>query len=315
MAVNWTNPYENACDFKFKGSLHTHTPNPASRCGSVPIGELAGIYKRMGLSFMAVTNHNYLTDLAGESSPGFCVLPGIEIDIATKRHFGVVHADASKIHYDPKASQQELIDRNVSAGALVTLHHPDWQLREHYTIDELLSLNGYDGIEIYNSIVERLDGSPLSTAKWDRLLASGRRVLGFANQDFHELCDASFCCNAAACADNSASSIFAALKAGRFYCHNGVSILKLGRNGDVVRVATANAKLIRFVGPGGVVLKKVKGVSAEFEFLPDSPANFYVRVECLGEGEEISFSQPFFRCAAAEPVESVNSLTLRLASL
>lgn len=295
MSVNWTNPYEGAKDFPLKGSLHTHTPNPRSSCGSVPIDKVIELYKGMGYSFMAVTNHHIKTDVGDAGSKEFCVLPGIETDIAGAHHFGVVHADGEAILYDPNATQQEMIDRNSAAGGLVTLHHPDWQLREHYTIDELLALKNYDGIEIYNSVIERLDGSPLSTAKWDRLLTHGRRVLGFANQDFHGMADLMDCCNAIAGRDKSPQAIFDALKSGRFYCHHGVKVKRLGRNGGKVFVETENAKLIRFIGFGGKTLEKIKAPSAEIEFKDGDGSYEYIRVECLGEGDEISFSQPFFR--------------------
>jgi len=295
MPVNWRNPYDGVERFNFKGNLHTHTPNPRSKCGSVPMDELVSIYKKLGFSFMAVTNHDIVTDVSAASSESFAVIPGIEIDVEGRSHFGVVNSDAKAIFYDPSATQQEMIDRNVAAGALATLHHPDWQIREHYTIDELAALKGYDGIEIYNYVIEELEGSPLSTAKWDRLLSTGRRVLGFANQDFHNYPHAVDCCNAVAAKRLCAEDILDALKSGRFYAHKGVRIERLGRDGDEIFVETGNAKLIRFIGFGGVVLMKAKGSSARIRFDKGNGRHAYIRVECLGEGEDISFSQPFFR--------------------
>jgi hypothetical protein len=73
-----------------------------------------------------------------------------------------------------------------------------------------------------------------------------------------------------------------------------VRIKSLGRNGDRIFVETENAKLIRFIGTGGILLKKVKSNSAEITFNHGAECA-YIRVECLGEGEDISFSQPFFR--------------------
>ena len=119
-------------------------------------------------------------------------------------------------------------------------------------------------------------------------------MLGFANQDFHNYPNALDCCNVVSGHDNSPAGLLKSLKSGRFYCHYGVVIKSLGRNGNVIHVATENAKLIRFVGSGGLILKKVKGSSAEIEFNQD-PGYSHIRVEGLGEGEEISFSQPFFR--------------------
>ncbi|OGV49776.1 MAG: hypothetical protein A2X49_02885 [Lentisphaerae bacterium GWF2_52_8] len=292
MSVNWMNPYAGASEFQMKGNLHTHTLR--SGCGKLPLEEVVRVYEKMNYSFIAITDHNVKTEISGISSESLSLLPGIEIDIKCRHHFGVVHAEAAAIFHDPGMSQQEIIDRNIATGALVTLHHPDWELREHYTVDELLELKNYDGIEIYNTVIEFLDGASLSTAKWDRLLASGRRVLGFANQDFHDYPHALDCCNFVSGNDRTPKGILKALKNGQFYCHYGVRIKSMGRCGSSVFVETENAKLIRFVGFGGVILKKCKASSAEIEFKEDSKYK-YVRIECLGEGEDISFSQPFFR--------------------
>ncbi len=292
MNVNWQNPYaEIKGPFTLKGSLHTHTIN--SSCGKIPLPEVVEIYEKMQYAFIAITDHNMQTDISSINSDSLTILPGIEIDINFANHFGIVNTDPGKIHYSKDASQQELIDRNISSGSIVTLNHPDWQSREHYSIDKLLELKNYTGIEIYNSVIEFLQGSPLSTAKWDRLLLEGRRVLGFANQDFHKYQHALDCCNVITGRDRRPEAIMRELLAGRFYCHYGVNIISLGRNGDTVYVETENAELIRFIGDGGVVLKKSSGKNAEIDFDRDAKIN-YIRIECLGKGEEISFSQPFF---------------------
>jgi hypothetical protein len=290
-SVNWLNPYKSASGVWRKGNLHTHT---TFSDGSLTVSEVVNLYAENGYDFLAITDHCSLPDFPDYSTDAIKVLPGIEIDMHGGRHFCVVHTDAKAIIYDPALSQQELIDRNIAAGALVTINHPDWQIREHYTIDELYELKNYSGIEIYNSVIEFLDGASLSTAKWDRLLVNNRRVLGFANHDLHQPLHMSGWGNVVLTPDNNPQTIFNALQSGQFYCSNGVKINKIGRTGSTVFVETENASLIRFVGLGGVILKKVKAASAEINFLPEDNYR-YIRIECLGTGEEISFSQPFFR--------------------
>jgi hypothetical protein len=157
---------------------------------------------------------------------------------------------------------------------------------------DLLSLSGYDGIEIYNTVIEELDGSPLSTAKWDRLLVKGRRVLGIVNQDFHELHHARDCFNVVRTAGLLPREAISALKSGNFYCFKGVEIDEVGRDGRKLYVRTKNARLIKFIGNGGTVFKRVRGAEAEMEMTDDQN---YVRIECLAEADEISWTQPFFR--------------------
>lgn len=290
-SVNWLNPYESASGEWRKGNLHTHT---TFSDGSLTVREVVNLYAENGFAFLAITDHRTLSDFPDYSNDAIKVFPGIEIDIQGARHFCVVHTDPDALIYDPALSQQELIDANIAAGALVTINHPDWQIREHYTIDELYGLRNYSGIEIYNCIVEVLEGAALSTAKWDRLLANNRRVLGFVNHDLHHPNHFSGWGNVVLTPDNKPQTIFNALQSGQFYCQNGVKINKVGRTGDTVFVETENASLLRFIGLGGEILKKVKAASAEITFQPDD--NYcYIRIECLGVGEEAAYTQPFFR--------------------
>jgi hypothetical protein len=292
-AINWQNPYRAGGTRWLKGSLHTHTS--LSPCGHVALPEVLSLYKNKDYDFIALTDHNRVSGRV-EAAGGPKVLAGIEADFKSSRHTCIVHPDRNKIRFRPGKSQQRLIDANVRRGCLVVLNHPDWQLREHYPIRTLLRLKRYSGIEIYNSVIERLEGSPLSTAKWDRLLSAGRRVLGFANQDFHRKDGFQDCCNVAHVRKEGIHDIFHALRTGNFYCHYGVRITGIGRVRNTVRVETENATLIRFIGNGGGIIRKVKSRNGVFHFseAPDTP---YVRIECLGKGEEISWSQPFFKNA------------------
>lgn len=290
-SINWLNPYEKAVGEWRIGNLHTHTTRSDGGLNGV---DTVKMYQDNGFAFLSLTDHRALPEMKNYSTDAITVLPGIEIDINGGSHFCVVHTDPSAVIYDPELSQQQLIDMNIAAGALVTINHPDWQIREHYTIDELYQLKNYSGIEIYNYVIEFLEGTGLSTAKWDRLLTNNRRVLGYANHDLHQSVHMGHWGNMVLTLDNKPQSIFNALQSGQFYCYNDVKINKVGRNGDTVYVETENASLIRFVGHGWVILKKVKATGAEITFQPNDNYR-YIRIECLGIGEEISFTQPFFR--------------------
>jgi hypothetical protein len=288
--VNWQNPYSAKGRFKLKGNLHTHTQ--ISPCGRVPPGAVVRHYQKTGYDFLSITDHNAVTEIqSAKKDP--VLFPGIEIDFNGGRHTCVIQQEGRDIYHASSAGQQDIISRNAKKGGIVILNHPDWQIEEHYPLSLLLRLRDYSGIEIYNSVIERLQGSPLSTAKWDRLLEKGRKVLGFANQDYHWKNDMSDCCNVVWARGKTPRAIFSALKSGCFYCHYGVDITDIGRNKDSVYVATRNSRIIRFIGGGGRIYKKVKAKNASFSF-KDCPDSRYLRVECLGTGEEISWTQPFF---------------------
>lgn len=289
--VNWLNPYAKKGKLWVKGNLHTHTDR--SGCGRIPPAEVLGIYEKMGYAFLALTDHQRVSD-PREHRSRLVLLAGIEANDAAGNHTCIVNTEKRGIDYRPEYTHQQLIDRNIRRGALVVLNHPDWQQREHYPVEALFRLRHYTGIEIYNSVIERLEGASLSTAKWDRLLHENRRVLGFASQDSHIHGDHLDCCNVARVNRVSRESVLEALLTGNFYCHYGVAILDVGRSRNRVHVATANARLIRFIGGGGRVLKKVKGRCADIDF-SRHPGCLYVRAECLGVGEQVSWTQPFFK--------------------
>ena len=293
--VNWMNPYEKKGKYWLKGNLHTHTNT--SGCSDVTLEQVIDIYEKMKYDYLAITNHGLAQK--PDIKTKLILLAGIEIDFTGNYHTCVTNLSTEKIVFYPGMKQQEIIDENIKNGGFVVLNHPDWQEEEHYSLTELLALNNYSGMEIYNTCIERLYGSALSTLKWDWLLGRHKKVLGVANQDSHKIGDHKDCCNIVNVNEKTPESIFNALQTGNYYCHYGVEIIDIGRTGDKIHVKTKNAKLIRFVGQYGLVLKKVKGPSAEIDFNEadkECPEFFdYIRIECLGEGEEISWSQPFFR--------------------
>jgi hypothetical protein len=287
--VNWRNPYKKQGRYWLKGNLHTHT-NVSD--GLLSPEETIRVYERMGYEFLAITDHNRISSGDGIETD-LVLLPGAELE---QPHMGVIAMDPARIIHRKNDTPQQRITRNTNKGNIVILNHPDWQHREHYTIDEMKALDKYTGIEIYNSVIERMAGTSLSTAKWDRLLGSGQRILGFATQDAHWPIDHRDCCCVIRVNQKSRAAVFNALEQGNFYCYYGVTITDISRKRDRITVETENAQLIRFVGDNGVILAKSTGRSAEYTLLKTTHTT-YVRVECLGAGERISWTQPFFRNA------------------
>jgi predicted metal-dependent phosphoesterase TrpH len=290
-AVNWKNPYQNKGRLWLKGNLHTHTN--ASACGRVALTEVVKTYERMGYAFLAITDHNRFTETRQIKSR-LVFFPGMEKDFKSANHMCVIHRERQNLEYSVLLKMQALIDCNVQKRGIVILSHPNWKAKEHYPLHELCKFNNYTGIEIYNSVIERDDGIALATEKWDKLLSAGKYVLGYANQDFHRRGDNLDCCNVVHVNKKDKKEIFNALVTGNFYCFYGVEIKSLRRMQNTVTVKTRNALCIRFVGSFGRILLKVKSKRAEIKF-SDYPDTDYIRIECLGAGERISWSQPFFK--------------------
>ena len=290
--LDWTNLYSQRDGIWLKGNLHTHTTE--SFDGEIAPEHAIEQYKRMGYDYLSITDHNRKYTPPAQNSV-IIQLAGIEVDFDGRYHIGVIHHNPECIVDDPTLSAQELIDRNTKNECLVILYHPNWTLKEHYTKEDLKTFRNYTGIEIYNSKIERLEGSALATDKWDYLLSARIKVLGFATQDSHQPSDYKDCCTVVRSVIPDSVSVLEALKSGNSYCYYGVDISDLGRVGKTIFIKTVNAQSIRFVGFGGAILKEINGRDGEMNFSDNDPTMSYIRIECLGKGKDISWSQPFFK--------------------
>lgn len=290
LTVNWPNPYAGATGRWLKGNLHTHT-SPASACSIVPPAEMLAYYEDAGYDFLSLSDHMSMI----EAPPTrLTLIPGIEWNSDSGEHAGVYAVDpdyprqAIEIH-----DQTELLTGHAGADALLVLNHPNWMLTPHYRREALLDKAHYDGVEIFNGVIERLQGYAISTDKWDLLLANGRRVLGFASDDAHAQCDIALGWLMVRTADASPAGILRALQTGHFYCSTGVNLTDISREGSTVSVASPDAQEIRAIGDGGVCFTRVRGCEAAFSF--DAIPAEYVRFELYGQGAAMAWTQPFFR--------------------
>jgi hypothetical protein len=196
---------------------------------------------------------------------------------------------------EPEPDRQTVIDATRAQGGFAILNHPNWQKHYNHFPQELMErLTGYAGIEIYNGVIERLEGAALASDRWDRLLGSGRRVWGFANDDSHAPGDVARGWNVVQAADRSVSAIGEALRHGRFYASTGVNITRVEvEDGRTIVVAAPGAQRIRFVGSWGVELRCADASEARYDV--SGREGGYVRVECHGEGTKTGLDAAVLR--------------------
>jgi len=290
-SVNWTNPYTDRAGPWLRGNLHTHT-SPGSGCGTVPLERVLDLYADAGYDFLAISDHMNLTPA---DSHRLVVLPGIEWNSPHGEHTGVYSCDESTIRAALAIrDQEELLSSVGGDGALVVLNHPNWQLRPHYRREELESKHGFDGIEIYNGVIERLARDALATDKWDYLLTKGHRVLGFASDDSHLESDIGIGWIIVRARERTAGSILAGLKTGNFYCSTGVTLLDVRREGDLVEIESEEGQEIQVIGREGRLIEKIRDRSVSYDLArTESP---YVRFAVYGPGASVAWTQPFFKC-------------------
>ncbi len=294
MAVNWINPYANREGTWKKGNLHTHT-SPASGCGRVSLGQTLAFYENEDYDFLSISDHMKLTQA---KSDRLIMIPGIEWNRPDGGgHVGLYSCTPGTI--EPAITindQEELLVRLPCRDSLLILNHPSWQLRPHYRREELLALSGYDGIEVFNGVIKRLEGYELSTDKWDYLLSNGRRVLGFASDDFHIKNDLYAGWNVVRTKDVSSESIFTALKSGNFYASSGVILADIYRENDHITVESVNGEEIQAIGHDGRVLQIVKDRWITLDISKWDTG--YIRFTIYGMGSSMAWTQPFFNLEA-----------------
>lgn len=267
-----------------RGNLHAHTTNSD---GELSPSALASAYAEAGYDFLAITDHDFCTPV-NPNAP-LLLIPGCEVT-ANGPHMVTLNVTSPPA---PTADRQQVLNTVSDSGGLAVVNHPNWQAHFNHCPQHLLvDWTGYTGIEIYNAKGERQDGSPLATDRWDQLLASGRRVWGFANDDMHRPSDLGKAWVVVQALEKSVGGILEAIRAGRFYASSGVRIERITLENNRFTVETRNAQVIRFVTAVGKEVGRVAGPYGSF--LLTGNERTYFRAECFGEGSSMAWTQPIW---------------------
>lgn len=270
-----------------KGNLHTHT---SSTDGNLSPQDTIAAYAALGYDFLMISDHDKFIDPTGLDACGMVLIPGCEIT-AGGPHLLHVNADTA---LEPVEDRQRIIDTINKNGGFCILNHPNW-LEDFNHCDQkyLETWQGYVGIEVYNGICRRVEGSPLATDRWDRLLSAGRRVWGFANDDNHKDEDRGVAWNMVQAESRDAGAIMQALREGRFYASTGVIIDSIRVDGNTVCVKTRNGQR-HYVGTQhGRVCAIIDGPNLSYTVAEDFPYS-YIRIQCWGPGDAMAWMQPLF---------------------
>jgi hypothetical protein len=291
---DYHNPYDGPPGHWMRGSIHGHC-REHSHCSTVPLLDGVDMYRAAGAGFMAVTDHDHVTDLtaARRRAPGMVLLEGFEHSKAENLLF--VGQRVPPLH---RLSLREAM--SAADGHLTVVCHPGWNRRaDYWTVPMILGLPRPPiGIEIFNSHYSRplahvADPNPLYTDIWDELLTEGARPWGFANDDFHDPMDLGKAFNMALVEEPTAPAVLRALKSGRFYASTGPCLVSVEMDADEVSVLLAAPARGRFLGPGGRVLAEEQGLRFSYRARGEG----YIRFEAEAPAG-LLFLQPFFRRAA-----------------
>ena len=217
-----------------RGNMHTHT-TASYRCIHFP-GHIDG-YAAEGYDFLALTDHERVTNTSALNHRGLTMLPGTEISVGENdrgRPFHLVGVGMSAMPEFDSADAQGALDALAAVSQFTFIAHPSWS---DVTFAHLLTLTGADAVEIFNTGCQREMGRGLDEIPWDDCLARGSRLLGVAVDDCHwKIPDAYGGWVMVWAEDRSQDAICAALRAGRYYSSSGPTIEDLEVDVEAGRV-------------------------------------------------------------------------------
>lgn len=297
----FSNPFE-AEGVWYKGNLHTHS---TFSDGTRTREQIIAIYKEAGYDFLSITDHSVLTDIEGLGNPGLLLIPGEEVCVGASEagtHFHIVGVNISEpipvTDFDPGVTPQQAIDHINRLGGIAILAHPYWSGLNHH---DLLGLENYIGVEIYNTTCEVSRNLGFSAVQIDGLIAAGRRPLIFATDDHHgddrelrplDACGAWINVKARS---PTVEGIMSGIREGLFYSSMGPEIKDIRIDGEGITVETSPVKTISFVSTPSLGDK----YTAEDEPLteityPGREGETYVRIEATDYEGRTAWSNPIY---------------------
>jgi len=284
----------------YKGNLHTHT---TSSDGDKSPREIVAHYHKQGYDFLFITDHEQVTNIAGLSSDDFLVMPGAELGAMGDEGGYGYHLVALNIWekdgITTAMDAQAVIDAVCAKGGAVIVAHPYWSV---LTIQDLLRLERYIGIEVYNTSCYFSIAKGHSLVHWDALLSRGRKVWGVAADDVHwhfndhrpvDACGGWVMVKAPALTEQN---VLNALRKGHFYASNGPIIHDVTVGGEIVIAKVSESRIINFIADcaRGESFTSLDGrplTSAEFKAKGKEK---YLRIECVRADGQIAWTNPLW---------------------
>ena len=146
------------------------------------------------------------------------------------------------------------------------------------------ALEGVLGIEVFNGVIGRLEGTGWAEDVWDALLSAGKRTWGFANDDFHRWFDLHKAWNMVYSPSREKKDILSAFRKGCFVASTGLMLEEFSLEDGVIRVRAMEKGCPEldcryfFIGQDGVLLHEHIGPKACYTLSGEK----YVRVKAMG---------------------------------
>lgn len=212
---------------------------------------------------------------------------------------GSTFESADGIYLKWKAGFDKILDNLLlDDGGGIVINHPSFSKLPVSALKRMLDYdNRVLGIEVWNNTAESINGSGWSLKKWDALLRTGRRCLGFFVSDHAQYKTSEFLGRNILLVDKQLEvDLLQAYRNGTFYGAlkgSGLRFENISIKDDMLNIQTNKAQEIIFITESGIV-KKAQGNHAAFK-LPQTKDRYnltYIRVEASDDKGERIFSQP-----------------------
>jgi len=228
----------------YKANLHTHT---TLSDGDVNLAVRVKQYRDIGYQVLAVTDHEKTNHIEGYSDANFLLLNGMEThpqsNTEVRNHFVCLNIPEG-LSFANDVNAMERIRQVKASGGEVIYAHPYWS---GHNINDMLSVDGYIGMEVYNSEFY-YTGKGYSSVQWDQLLNTGKIIPAVAADDVHnsKLVGQSWIMIKAK--ELTKNAIMDSLRTGCYYSSNGPKFEDFRVDGNSVIVKCSPVVEICFMG-------------------------------------------------------------------
>ncbi|HUS79104.1 MAG TPA: hypothetical protein VM050_10665 [Patescibacteria group bacterium] len=302
MRRSYVNPFR-AEGHWFKGNVHTHSTESD---GSRTPDQLVEIYSRAGYDFLSITDHGVVTDVEGLGDAGFLLIPGEEVSVGRSHANTPFHLVALGVEEtlpfkdaDMDLDPQIVIDEINRREGITILAHPYWSGLSH---EDLMALEGYHGVEIYNTGCDFETNTGLSDSHIDGVIVSGRHPWIYAVDDHHGVerpllpFDAAVAWIYVRSESLTAENIMSSIRRGLFYSSNGPEIRDITIDGDgVISLECSPVREISFVSTPSLGMKFYsEGASLTGAEYQGRRGETYVRIEVTDFEGRKAWSNPIY---------------------
>jgi hypothetical protein len=293
----------------FRGNTHSHSTESDGR---LSIADRFGAYRDAGYDFLVLTDHRKVSDVSRFTDDRFLAISGSEVHPENPYGGDRYHFVAINIHEpiaDATMHPNDVIAAIRAQGGEAVLCHPYWC---GHTIQDLLPLQGYFAVEVYNDTCMVLIGKGYAEPHWDDLLDKAGPTFGIAADDAHGVEEDVFhAWIMVKSPDLRLASIMESLRSGAFYATQGpiledlaleeVELSPPASGGGtrraqriVVRCSPAQAITFKAQRSRGRRITAAPGEAlTEAEYLLTGSER-YVRVEVTAPDGKKAWSNPFF---------------------